>query len=155
MAGAARQVDVRPLTAEQEEFLRALVRVVVYLPRRFDADLGRAEGFSMSEYHVLMHLAEAPGLRLRMGELAARTALSAGAVTRVVKLLEAKGLAGRQPSERDGRGHDAVLTEFGKLRLEQVRPAQVETVRRGLFDKLEGADLAECARLLNRIVQDR
>jgi len=143
-----------PLTAEQDAFLRALARVVIYTSRNFDADLGRAEGFSMSEYSVLMHLSEAPGRRLRMGDLAAHTALSPGAVTRVVKALEVKGLAERQPSALDGRGQDAVLTEHGRLRLDQVRPAQVASARLRVFDKLAGADLATCTEVLNRIGQD-
>jgi DNA-binding MarR family transcriptional regulator len=143
-----------PLTAEQDAFLQALARVVIYLPRNFDADLGRAEGFSMSEYSVLMHVSEAPGRRLRMGDLAAHTALSPGAVTRIVKVLEAKGLAERQPSALDGRGQDAVLTEHGGLRLDQVRPAHVASARLRVFDKLAGADLAACTEVLNRIGQE-
>lgn len=144
-----------PLTAEQEDFLRALVRVAVYLPRNFDADLGRAEGLSMSEYHVLMDLSKAPGRRLRMGDLAARTALSPGAVTRVVKVLEAKDLVERRPSTLDGRGQDAILTEDGRLRLDHVRPARMESARRRVFDKLEDVDLAASIRLLDRICQER
>jgi DNA-binding MarR family transcriptional regulator len=143
-----------PLTAEQDLFLEALARVVVYVPRTFDADLGRAEGFTMSEYSVLAHISEAPGRRLRMGDLAFHTALSPGAVTRVVKVLEAKGLAERQPSALDGRGQDAVLTEHGRLRLDQVRPAQLAGARLRIFDKLEGVDLAPCTEVLNRISQD-
>lgn len=143
-----------PLTAEQDAFLRALARIVIYVPRTFEADMGRAEGFRTSEYFVLMHLSEAPGRRLRMGDLATHTALSPGAVTRVVKVLEAKGLAERQPSALDGRGQDAVLTEHGRLRLDQVRPAQLASVRLRVFDKLAGADLAACTDVLNRIGQD-
>ena len=148
------QVATESLTAEQQAFLQALARVAIYLPRNFDADLGRAEGFPMSEYSVLMDLSEAPGSRLRMGDLAAQTALSPGAVTRVVKVLEAKGLAKRQTSADDGRGQDAVLTELGRLRLDKIRPAHVAGARLRVFDKVAGADLAPCTELLNRICQD-
>jgi DNA-binding MarR family transcriptional regulator len=89
-----------------------------------------------------------------MGDLAAHTALSPGAVTRIVKVLEAKGLAERQPSALDGRGQDAVLTEHGGLRLDQVRPAHVASARLRVFDKLAGADLAACTEVLNRIGQE-
>jgi DNA-binding MarR family transcriptional regulator len=143
-----------PLTAEQDAFLRALARVVLYVPRNFQIDLGRAEGFSTSEYFVLMHLYEAPSRRLRMGDLAAHTALSPGAVTRVVKVLETKGLAERQPSTLDGRGQDAVLTEHGRLRLDQVRPTHWASAHRRVFDKLAGTDLATCTEVLNRISHD-
>jgi len=140
-----------PLTEEHEAFLRALSRVVLYVPRTFQADLGRAEGFLTSEYFVLRHLEEAPGHRLRMGDLAAETSLSPGAVTRVVKILEGKGLAERRPNSVDGRSHDAVLTERGRRRLESVRPALEASVRRRVFDKLDGADLAAFTDAMNRI----
>jgi DNA-binding MarR family transcriptional regulator len=134
--------------------MRALARVVVYIPRVFEADLGRDQGFSTSEYFALMHLSEAPGGRLRMGDLSTRTALSLGAVTRVVKALEDKGLAERRQSPADGRGHEAVLTEAGRSRLGQVRPVHVASVRRRVFDKLSGIDLAACTDALARIGQD-
>jgi len=154
MIGVDSRPAARPLTAEEEGFIQALARVAIYLPRNFDADLGRAEGFPMSEYTVLMDLSEAPGRRLRMGDLAAHSALSAGAVTRVVKVLEAKGLVERQTSADDGRGQDAVLTELGKLRLDKIRPAHVAGARLRVFDKLAGIDLTECTDVLNRICRD-
>ncbi len=152
-ADATRSIPA-PLTEEEDALLRALARVSISFPRSFDADLGRAEGFSMSEYSVLMQLAEAPLHRRRMGDLAALTALSAGAVTRVVKVLEGKGLVERRPSESDGRGNDACLTELGRERLDRVRPTHVACVRRRVFDKLAGADLARCTEMLDRIAQD-
>lgn len=144
----------RPLSAEEEAFMRALAQVVVYIPRAFAADLGRTHGFGMSEYFTLMHLSESPGARLRMGDLAAESALSLAAVTRVVTALEAKGLVERRPSPSDGRGHEAVLTEAGRSRLGQVRPAQVASVRRRVFDKLAGLDLEACTEALSRIGRD-
>ncbi len=146
--------QVRPLTAEEEAFLSALARVVVYTPRAFAADLGRAHGFGMSEYFTLMHLSEAPGARLRMGDLAAESALSLAAVTRVVTVLEAKGLVERQPCLSDGRGHEAVLTEAGRSRLGQVRPAMVASVRRRMFDKLVGIDLEPVTEAMARMSTD-
>jgi DNA-binding MarR family transcriptional regulator len=110
-------VEPEPLSDEQEEFLRALGRTLVFLPRVFMSDLGHEHDLSMSEFFTLMHLAETPDGRLRMGDVAAATALSLGAVTRVVKLLEGKGLVERTPSPTDGRVHEAVLTGAGRRRL--------------------------------------
>lgn len=144
----------RPLSAEEEAFLSGLARLVVYTPRAFAADLGRAHGFGMSEYFTLMHLSEAPGARLRMGDLAAESALSQAAVTRVVSALEAKGFVTRQPCPTDGRGHEAVLTEAGRSRLGQVRPAMVASVRHRIFDKLAGLDLEPLAEAMVRMSRD-
>lgn len=145
------EVSDRPLDPAEDDFLRALARTLVFIPRAFEADLGRAHGLSTSEYFALMHMAEAPNGRLRMGELASATALSLGAITRVVKLLEGKGLLERRPSVEDGRVHEAFLTDAGHARLAQARPAHVASVRRRIFDKLDGLDLRVCAEALSRI----
>lgn len=142
------------LSGGQEDFLRALARTLVFLPRAFIADLGREHELSMSEFFTLMHLSESPQRRLRMGDIAAATALSLGAVTRLVKLLEAKGLVERVPSAADGRVHEAVLTQGGQLRLDLARPAHEESVRRRIFDRLDPADLRTCTAALLRISDD-
>ncbi len=150
----AAQPDPHPFSEEQDDFLRTLVRTVVFLPRAFTADLGREHGLTLSEFFTLMHLADTPDGRLRMGDLAAQTALSSGAVTRLVKLLEGKGLVDRVPSVVDGRVHEAVLTEAGHERLAQAFPVHVASVRRRILDKLGDVDLQMCTTALARISED-
>lgn len=150
----ARRDGPEPLDEQELEFLHALARMLVYVPRVFEADLGRPHGLSSSEFFCLMHLSESPAGRLRMGDLAALSGLTLGAVTRVVKLLEGKGLVERNPSPDDGRGHEAALTRAGHGRLAEIRPAQVASVRRRLFAKLEGLDLPAATDLLSRISRD-
>lgn len=144
-----------PLTADEEEFLRALSRFLVYVPRVFMADLGREHGLSTSEYFTLMHVSEAPEGRVRMGDLASATALSLGAVTRVVKMLVGKGLLERRPSADDGRGFEAVLTQAGHSRLALARPAHLASVRSRIFDKLDGLDVRSGTLMLSRMSDDR
>ena len=115
----------------------------MFLPRVFIADLVR-EYDLQSEFFTLLCLAENPQKRLRMGDVAAATALSLGAVTRVVKLLEGKGLVERRLSAADGRVHEAVLTQVGHQRLDQARRGHEESVRRPIVDKLAGVDLRTC-----------
>lgn len=146
-AGAGPQ----PLNAEEDAVLRALGRVLVVVPRVLEADLRREHGLTTSEFFVLMHLAEVPTGRLRMGDLVAVTGLTAGAVTRVVKLLEEAGLVERRRTETDGRGHEAALTAAGHARLEALRPAHVAIARRRVFDELAGVDLPAFAEALARI----
>lgn len=148
------QANPHPHSAEQDDFLRALARVLVFLPRAFIADLGREHGLSLSEFFALMHLSDTPEGRLRMGDLAAQTALSLGAVTRVVTLLEGKGLVDRVPSDADGRVHEAVLTDAGRVRLAEARPGHVASVRHRIFDKLGDIDLQMWTTALSRISED-
>lgn len=147
-------VDPEPLSEEQEEFLRALGRTLVFLPRAFMSDLGQEHELSMSEFFTLMHLSETPGGRLRMGDVAAATALSLGAVTRVVKMLEGKGLVERRPSAADGRVHEASLTDDGRQRLNQARPAHIASVKRRIFDKLGGLDVSTCTTAMLRMSEE-
>ncbi len=131
--------------------MRALARCLVYIPRVFMADLGREHGLSTSEYFVLMHLSESTDGRLRMGDLASATALSDGAVTRVVKALEGKGLVERRQSQADGRVTEAALTQAGHSRLALAYPAHLASVRRRIFDRIEGLDVAAGTQLLERL----
>ena len=143
-----------PLSAQEEDLLRALARALVFVPRALESDIGSKYDLSMSELFALMHLSDAAAGSLRMGDLAARSALTLGAVTRVVKLLERKGLVERRPSPSDGRGHEAVLTAAGHDRLEAVRPAQVASARRRVLDKLDGVDLRAATAMLSVLSQD-
>lgn len=79
------------LTAAEEEFLRALARAMLAVPRAFDADLVREQRMSHSEYTALMHLSESPSRRLRMSDLAGTANLSLSGMSRIVDRLEGQG----------------------------------------------------------------
>ena len=91
---------VEPLSAPEEEFWRALMRIVLSLPRRLDSDLVRAAGITANEYTVLMCLSEAPGRELRMADLANAAALSASRMTRLVDDLQHRGLVTKRGASR-------------------------------------------------------
>lgn len=130
-----------PLTAEEEAFLRAFARAMVTVPRAFDADLQYEQGLSLSEYTALMYLSEAPDRRLRMGDLADRSALSLSGMTRIVSQLERHGLVRRERCGSDRRGLNAVLTDAGFDRLCRAWPAHLASVRRHMIDHLHDLDL--------------
>lgn len=130
-----------PLTADEENFLRAFARTILTVPRAFDADLLREQGISMSEYTVLRLLSESPDRRLRMSELAEASAISLSGMTRIVNRLEGQNLVRRERSTHDGRGCNAVLTEPGLQRLRQAWPTHLASVRRNVIDHVSGLDL--------------
>lgn len=139
-----------PLTSQEEAFVRAFARALLTVPRAFDADLLRGQGMSMNEYGVLMHLSETPDRRLRMSDLAARSALSLSGMTRIVQRLEQQGLVRRERSADDRRGFNAVLTDAGFQRLNQAWPTHLLSVRRHLLDHLDAADLPRFTAALRR-----
>jgi DNA-binding MarR family transcriptional regulator len=141
----------RPLTHNEEAFMRAFARALLAVPRALEADLVEEQRLPQSEYFVLMHLSEASGRRLRMSELAGASALSLSGMTRIVSKLEREGLVVRERSIDDGRGWHAVLTEEGLRRLRAAWPTHLTSVRRHVFDHLDGVDLPAVTLALQRM----
>jgi len=54
----------------------------------------------------------------------------------------------------DARGSNAVLTDKGLARLQEAWPTHLASVRRHIFDHLEGIDLAKLATAFNEIASD-
>ena len=142
---------VDPLSPTEEIFWRALTRIVVSLPRRWDGDLLRAVGISANEYQTLRSLSEAPGSELRMSELADATALSASRMTRLVDELQSRGLVTKRPSAADGRGNLASLTPAGRAKLTAGRGVHVTSLRALVFDHIDTAGTKSAARVLSEI----
>jgi DNA-binding MarR family transcriptional regulator len=142
---------VRPLTAEEEAVVRSLPCLVYALPRAIDADMMREQRMSNTEYLTMMHLSEAPGRQLRMGELANACEMSLSGTTRVVQRLESEGFIQRVRCDRDGRSWHAALTDAGLARLEEAWPTNLAAVRRHFLDHLKGIDLAKLATALQNV----
>lgn len=132
------------LSDHEEGSLRVLARTLVFVPQTFIADLCYERRVSVKEFFARVFLAESPQGRLRMGDLAAATALSLDAVTGVVKPLEGKGLVEREPSASDGRVHGAVLTAAGRERLARALPSHVASVKPGTSATLRARDVSRC-----------
>lgn len=143
-------MPLQPLTPDEEALIRSLGRVMYALPRVMDSDLMRERRMSLTDYTVLMHLSETPERRMRMSELAATCDFSLSGMTRVVARLENQGLVQRVSCETDARVSYAVLTDSGLARLEEAWPTNLASVRRHIFDHLEGMDIARLARAFER-----
>lgn len=146
---------MEPLNSSEEDFVRALGRVLLVLPRVVDADMMREAGLPLSEYEALRHLSETPHKLMRMSELAAACNLSLSGMTRVVIRLEKQGWVQRAKCVEDGRGWNAVLTEAGLARLERAWPAHLSSVRRHLVDHFRGQDLTQVTAALKRVASDQ
>jgi DNA-binding MarR family transcriptional regulator len=137
-----------PLNETEEAFWRALMRVVLSLPRRLDSDLVRTVGITANEYTTLMCLSEAPGRELRMADLASAAALSASRMTRLVDDLQGRGLVAKRASAEDGRGNVAKLTPAGLAKLRKAWPTHLASVRDRVFDHVDPGAVPDAARAL-------
>jgi DNA-binding MarR family transcriptional regulator len=140
-----------PLTATEEMFWRALMRIVLCLPRQLHEDMVRAAGITASEYTVIMNLSEAPNRQLRMADLADATGLSASRTTRLVDGLQSHGLVAKRASAADGRSNLAELTSSGLAKLRSAWPAHVASVRTRVLDHVPPGTLAKTAQALEAI----
>jgi DNA-binding MarR family transcriptional regulator len=140
-----------PLSGEQEAVMRAFGRVMTVLYRKLDADLERDQRMSLSEYTVLRILSETQTRHMRMSELAAACDMSLSGMTRLAAKLESAGFLERRPCPSDARGYNAVLTDAGFARLQEAWPSHLASVRRHLFDHLDGIDLCRLAKALAEI----
>jgi DNA-binding MarR family transcriptional regulator len=143
--------EIDPLNETEEALWRALMRIVLSLPRRLDADLVRTVGVTANEYTTLMCLSEAPDRELRMTDLANAAALSASRMTRLIDDLQTRGLVTKRTSSKDGRGNVAKLTPAGLAKLKKAWPAHVASVRGRVFDHVDPGTVTNAAQALSEI----
>jgi DNA-binding MarR family transcriptional regulator len=142
-----------PLTPTEEIFWRALMRIVLSLPRQLHDDMVRSTGLTASEYTVIMNLSEAPNRQLRMADLASATGLSPSRTTRLVDSLQSYGLVAKRASSADGRSNLAELTPQGLTKLRSAWPAHVSSARCRVLDHVPPAALAKTTEALVAVAE--
>lgn len=140
-----------PLNDTQQACWRAFVESSWALHNRLEDDLRAATGLSMADYHVMVALSEAPGHRIRMGELAGRLVFSPSRVTYQISSMVKRGLVRKQSCAQDGRGQEAVLTDEGMAALVAAAPLHLTTVRESFIDDLDDEELAVVTRVFARL----
>ena len=140
-----------PLTEKQLVSWRAFVESSWALHTRLEDELRATTGLSMSDYHVMVVLSEAPGRRARMGELASRLVFSPSRLTYQIGSMVKRGLVQKQACPDDGRGQEAVLTDAGMDALVAAAPMHLKTVRDYFIDHLDDEELAVIGRVFARI----
>lgn len=128
-------------------FLQAHSRLIAEL----DEELQAAHNISLGDFDVLAQLAEAPGGRLRMCDLAAAVVLSPSGLSRRVDRLERAGLVGRERATADARSVEAHLTAAGKRLLGRLRQTHRGGVKERFADRFSAAELATLSALLGRL----
>ena len=129
---------------------RALVRAYDHWR---EADLPQIAGYGLhpSEFDVLVHLGvEQPQ---KMTELAERTLLTKSNCTRVMKCLEAKGLARRERGPESDREVSASLTPAGEELFRRVYPLHYEHLKRLYESRLDEREQELLIDLLNRLAE--
>jgi DNA-binding MarR family transcriptional regulator len=137
---------------------RAFLSAHALVSRRLDDDLRAEHQMTLAEYAALLQLAETPGRRLRMNQLADGIFLSRSGVTRLIDRLVADGLVARSHCSSDGRGAEAVLTDQGLARLRAASRTHLRGIEAYFLDSVEPIDLRvierSCAAIGDRVRAD-
>lgn len=128
-------------------FFEASTRLQGILEVRLKKD----SGITLSDYNILLTLFEAPDFQMRMGELADRVTFSPSRLTYLVTRLEKEGFVKKAPSDSDGRGYVARLTELGRSTTEQATAIHQETVRTLLLDDLTDSEIDRIVEAFERV----
>jgi DNA-binding MarR family transcriptional regulator len=140
-----------PLTPTEMAGWRAYIESSQRLMTQLEEDLRADSGLTFHDYHVLVLLAEAPGRRLRMGELANRLVFSPSRLTYQIGSMEKRGLVARESCPDDRRGSEAVLTAEGLHTLRAAAPHHLRSVRAHFVDDLDEAEIAVLTRVFTRL----
>ncbi len=130
---------------------RAFLTAHALISRRLDDDLRSEQQMTLAEYAALVQLAEAPGRRLRMNQLADGIVLSRSGATRLIDRLEADGLVERSHCASDGRGAEAVLTDAGLARLRLASRTHLRGIQTYFVDSVTAFDLSAIERSCSAI----
>jgi DNA-binding MarR family transcriptional regulator len=140
----------RPVTAPDPRLAtwRLMLLTFARLSRRLDEDLRAEHDLSLPEYEALLRIAEAPGGRVRMSQLASEVELSKSGVTRLIDRLVGDGFVERCQCSHDARGAEAVLTRVGQRRLSAALDTYLRGLDRFLVDPIDPSDRAALERAM-------
>ena len=124
------------------------------LTRALEAELEATHGVSLSAVELLGRLAAADGHQLRLSRLAAEASLSLSRVSRIVDVLEARGLVRREACASDARAVEAHLTDAGLALARAAQATHVESVRERFLDRLEPGEAELLAAVFARFAPE-
>jgi DNA-binding MarR family transcriptional regulator len=142
----------RWLNPVEEQTWVSLTGLLLKLPSALETDLRQRAGISHFEYLVISVLSESAGHTLPMGDLATLAGSTPSRLTHTVERMETRGWITRRRSPDNARFTLAHLTDEGFAFLADVAPGHVATVRRLVFDALEGDDVERLERIAQRIL---
>jgi DNA-binding MarR family transcriptional regulator len=152
LQSANKLTEPDPFTREEFLAWRAFLRVHAHVTGELDRRMTEAHGISLADYGVLITLVSAPGMQLRMGELAARRLVSPSKISRVVDELERHRLVKRSRDPEDGRSFLATLTARGLRRLREAQVTHHAVVRERFLNGLSERQVTELAEIWDSAV---
>jgi len=120
------------------------------LTRALDAELEARHGLSLSGLEVLGRVAASEPRSLRLSTLANATGLSLSRVSRIIDVLQERGLVERRTSSQDARAVEAHLTDHGLAVTREAQATHFASVRERFFEQLGPGELELLAAVFGR-----
>ena len=140
------------LTHDEQSAWRGLLRMQAPLGAHLNRELTARTGLALSEYALLVALAEHRDGKLRPSELGRELGWEKSRLSHCVARMQAKGLVARVPCPNDQRGRYVVITRSGHQALDHAAPAHVEDVREAFVDRLSPAQLATVKEISTTVI---
>lgn len=140
----------QPLGTAFRTYFETTARLLARLEKRLKLE----HGLTLSEYNMLLLLSEAPGGRMRMGELADAIVFSPSRLTYQVKVLTDRGLVNKVKCPDDGRSWQTELTGAGRTAFRRASVFHAKGVKKLFTDVVSADQLAELYEIFG-LVADR
>jgi DNA-binding MarR family transcriptional regulator len=151
VAGGRRPGRAGRATAEQIAAWQAFARAWTSALRSQEAVL-EGSGLDLSEYDVLVTLAEGPPEGMRPTELTERALITKSGMTRLLQRLDERQLIERHACPSDRRGQLIAVSAQGRHLLRRAAPGVLRGLA-GLMSGLSTADLASLTRTTERMTE--
>jgi DNA-binding MarR family transcriptional regulator len=115
-------------------------------------DLGCDSGLSEPDYDVLSTVPEAPGQRMRLGDLADRMLWSKSRLSHHITRMHQRGLVTREDCADDGRSSLVVLTHAGFQAIKAAAPGHVASLREHFIDLLTADQIDTLAAITQTVL---
>ena len=140
-------VQTRTRLESWVSFLRAHAAIT----RQLNADLLNDHGLTLSDYEVLLRLANAEGGMMRRVDLAESVLLTASGITRLLDGLERAGFVEKAACESDARVSYAKLTVAGHRKLAEASTTHLAGIEELFTGRFSEDELERLAELLARL----
>jgi DNA-binding MarR family transcriptional regulator len=130
---------------------RVLLEAHAAVTDLLERELEQERGLPLSKFEVLLKLAEAPGGRMRMLELAQSVLLSKSGLSRLVDRMEEAELVRRERCPSDRRGAYAVLTDEGRALLRRAAPVHLRGIQEHFARHLDDDDVPVLTHVLGKV----
>jgi DNA-binding MarR family transcriptional regulator len=138
-------------TTSRLESWVSFLRAHAAITRELNADLQNEHGLTLSDYEVLLRLANAENQMMRRVDLAQSVILSASGITRLLDGLEGAGYVEKASCKTDARVSYAKLTEAGGRKLAEAGRTHLAGVDELFIGRFSDDELETLAELLGRL----